>query len=147
MTCCLRCCMSMEKSFASLSYGGTFRDYQRHLMKNLEDRLDERKLNIVTPPGSGKIVLGLELVRRIGEPCLVISSTEVMRNHWVENFVSSFDEAIGHCHYCAILFFGCEGGNIGFYLPGIFQYFCGGNHSPFTLPLNIVPTAFPATMS
>lgn len=82
--------MSMEKSFASLSYRGTFRDYQRHLLKNLEDRLDERKLNIVTPPGSGKIVLGLELVRRIGEPCLVISSTEVMRNHWVENFVSSF---------------------------------------------------------
>ena len=82
--------MSMEKSFEAVSYRGTFRDYQRHLLKKLEDRLDERKLNIVTPPASGKVVLGLELVRRMGEPCLVISSTDVMRTHWVENFVNCF---------------------------------------------------------
>ena len=49
--------MNMSKSFALASYKGTFRDYQRHLLKKLEHRLDERKLNIVTPPGSGKVVL------------------------------------------------------------------------------------------
>ena len=82
--------MNMSKSFALASYKGTFRDYQRHLLKKLEYRLDERKLNIVTPPGSGKVVLGLELVRRIGEPCLIISSTDIMRTHWAENFVTHF---------------------------------------------------------
>lgn len=82
--------MNMSKNFALASYKGTFRDYQRHLLKKLEYRLDERKLNIVTPPGSGKVVLGLELACRIGEPCLIISSTDIMRTHWAENFVTHF---------------------------------------------------------
>lgn len=86
----MRCNMNMSKSFAIASYNGIFRDYQRHLLKKLEDRLDEKKLNIVTPPGSGKIVLGLELVRRIGEPCLIVSSTEVMCTHWADHFMSCF---------------------------------------------------------
>ena len=82
--------MNLSKSFKLASYKGTFRDYQRHLLKKLEYRLDEKKLNIVTPPESGKVVLGLELICRIGEPCLIISSTDVMRIHWAENFVSQF---------------------------------------------------------
>ena len=82
--------MSIEKSFEAASYRGAFRDYQRHLLKRLEDDLDERKLNIVTPPGSGKVLLGLEIIRSIGDPCLIVSSTEVMRNHWGEHFVTEF---------------------------------------------------------
>ena len=82
--------MNPSKSFEHASYKGTFRDYQRHLLKKLEHRLDERKLNIVTPPGSGKMVLGLELVRRIGEPCLIVSSTEVMCTQWTEQFMTCF---------------------------------------------------------
>lgn len=80
----------MKKSFESVSYRGVFRDYQRNLLRKLEDRLDEHRLNIVTPPGSGKIVVGLEIVRRIGEPCLILSSTDVMRAHWTQQFVESF---------------------------------------------------------
>lgn len=82
--------MNYEKVFEAASYRGTFRDYQRHLLKNLEERLDDSKLNIVTPSGSGKVVLGLELIRRMGAPCLIISSTEVMRTHWAEHFVTQF---------------------------------------------------------
>ena len=82
--------MNLSKRFELASYRGTFRDYQRILLRKLEDRLDEKKLNIVTPPGSGKVVLGLELVRRIGEPCLIVSSTEVMRTHWAEHFMTEF---------------------------------------------------------
>lgn len=82
--------MSIEKSFAGISYRGTFRDYQRHLLKKLEERLDERKLNIVTPPGSGKVALGLEIVRRIKAPCLVISPTEITRSRWGDCFANFF---------------------------------------------------------
>lgn len=82
--------MSIEKSFAGISYRGSFRDYQRHLLRKLEERLDERKLNIVTPPGSGKVALGLEIVRRIKAPCLVISTTDITRSRWGDCFVSSF---------------------------------------------------------
>ena len=82
--------MNLNKSFKLASYKGTFRDYQRHLLKKLEHRLDEKKLNVVTPPGSGKVVLGLELICRIGEPCLILSSTDAMRSYWADNFVSRF---------------------------------------------------------
>ena len=56
----------------------------------MEDRLDESKIHLITPPGSGKIALGLELVRRMGNPCLVLSSTITMQHHWGENFISQF---------------------------------------------------------
>ncbi len=82
--------MKIDKSFEEASYQGTFRDFQRQLLKKLEDRLDERKLNIVTPPGSGKVVLGLEIVRRKGAPCLVISPNAITRAHWGEQFAACF---------------------------------------------------------
>ena len=80
----------MEKSFANITFRGSFRDYQRNLLHRLEDRLDENRLHIVTPPGSGKIVIGLELLRRIGDPCLILSTTETSRLQWFEGFTRHF---------------------------------------------------------
>lgn len=82
--------MKITKTFGSVEYQGSFRDYQRHLLRRMEDRLDESKINLITPPGSGKISLGLEIVRRMGSPCLILSSTESIRNHWGEIFTSRF---------------------------------------------------------
>lgn len=82
--------MKTTKTFSSVEYQGSFRDYQRHLLRRMEDRLDESKIHLITPPGSGKIALGLEIVRRMGSPCLILSSTTTMQNHWGENFISQF---------------------------------------------------------
>lgn len=82
--------MSSSKSFNLVEYRGGFRDYQRHLLRRMESRMDESRINIVAPPGSGKIALGLELVRRIGASCIILSSTSTMQHHWGENFIAHF---------------------------------------------------------
>lgn len=80
----------MKTSFESVAYRGTFWDYQRVILRRLEDRLDENRLNIVTPPGSGKILIGLEIARRIGDPCLILSSTDISCGHWTSQLVRQF---------------------------------------------------------
>jgi hypothetical protein len=82
--------MKITKTFGSVEYQGNFRDYQRHLLRRMEDRLDESKINLITPPGSGKTVLGLEIIKRMSSPCLILTSTESIRNHWSETFTSRF---------------------------------------------------------
>jgi superfamily II DNA or RNA helicase len=50
----------------------------------------EGKLNIVAAPGSGKTILGLELIRRCGKACLIISPTVATRDHWGKRFREYF---------------------------------------------------------
>lgn len=82
--------MKIQEKFDAVAYQGTFRDYQRHLLGRVDDRLGEGKLNIVTPPGSGKTVLGLEMARRLGNPCLILCPDTVTCKHWGECLSTSF---------------------------------------------------------
>ena len=59
--------------YEGVAFKGTLRDYQQRILDNAGQYIAEGKLNIIAPPGSGKTILGLELIRRIGEPCLIIS--------------------------------------------------------------------------
>lgn len=57
-----------------LAFGGTWRRYQALALEAFEnDRLSgERRTHIMAPPGSGKTLLGMELVRRLGARALVL---------------------------------------------------------------------------
>lgn len=68
--------------FEGVEFQGTFRRFQQRVLDNAEKCVAEGKLNIVATPGSGKTILGLELIRRLGAPCLIISPTESTRDHW-----------------------------------------------------------------
>lgn len=68
--------------YEGVAFQGTFRDYQQMVLDHAEQYIAEGKLNIVAPPGSGKTILGLELIRRIGEACLIITPTVATRDHW-----------------------------------------------------------------
>lgn len=98
--------MKTTKTFGLVEYGGSFRDYQRLLLRRMGSRLEESKLHLITPPGSGKISIGLELVRRMGSPCLILTPTSAMRNHWADAFVSQFlpesekDQIPEYLSYC-----------------------------------------------
>ncbi|MDE6075221.1 MAG: DEAD/DEAH box helicase family protein, partial [Clostridia bacterium] len=46
--------------------------------------------HIVAAPGSGKTVLGLELIVRLKEPCLILSPTTTIRNQWGDRFAEHF---------------------------------------------------------
>ncbi len=76
--------------FDRIHFHGQFRDYQSRVLSNADKYLTDGKVNIVAAPGSGKTVLGLELIRRIGEPCLIFSPTTAIREQWGERFFNLF---------------------------------------------------------
>lgn len=70
--------MTIEK----MKFNGTFRDYQQRVIDNSDQYLKDGKINIVAAPGSGKTVLGLELIRKLGKPCIIFSPTAAIREQW-----------------------------------------------------------------
>ena len=78
--------------FEKVQFRGNFRDYQRRVLENADQYLKDGKINIVAAPGSGKTVLGLELIRRLGSPCIILSPTTAIRQQWGERFKDLFLE-------------------------------------------------------
>ena len=78
--------------FKNLRFQGTFRYYQQRVLDNADAYLKDGKINIVAAPGSGKTVLGLELIRRLGNACIILSPTTAIRQQWGERFKSLFLE-------------------------------------------------------
>ena len=77
-------------NFENIEFKGTFRDYQRRILDSADLYLTDGKINIVAAPGSGKTILGLELIRRLGNPCIILSPTTTIREQWGERFRESF---------------------------------------------------------
>lgn len=67
-----------------------WRPYQARVLGELEDHLSDGRLHVVAAPGSGKTVLGLEVMRRLGSPALVLAPTLTIRDQWVQRFVDLF---------------------------------------------------------
>lgn len=78
------------QGFERVHFKGTFRDYQQRVLDRADGYLRDGKLHIVAAPGSGKTVLGLELIRKIGKPCLILSPTTAIREQWRARFCSLF---------------------------------------------------------
>ena len=76
--------------FERTHFKGVFRDYQQRVLDNADKYLKDGKINIVAAPGSGKTVLGLELIRRLGSPCIVLSPTTAIRQQWGARFKDLF---------------------------------------------------------
>lgn len=76
--------------YNNIYFHGTFRDYQQRVLDNADRYLKDGKINIVAAPGSGKTVLGHELIRRLGAPCIILSPTTAIRQQWGEKFRDLF---------------------------------------------------------
>ena len=72
--------------FKEVHFKGNFRSYQSRVLGNVKRYLEDGKIHIVAAPGSGKTVLGLELIRRMDEPCLILSPTTAIREQWGQRF-------------------------------------------------------------
>ena len=68
--------------FKNVNFKGNFRDYQQRVLDNANTYLKDGKINIVAAPGSGKTVLGLELIRRLASHCIILSPTTAIRQQW-----------------------------------------------------------------
>ncbi|MBF9016022.1 MULTISPECIES: DEAD/DEAH box helicase family protein [unclassified Oceanispirochaeta] len=67
-----------------------WRGYQERVLQEIETHLSDNKLHIIAPPGSGKTVLGLEVVRQLNKRTLILSPTITVRNQWIQRFVELF---------------------------------------------------------
>jgi superfamily II DNA or RNA helicase len=70
--------------FDELSFGGEWRRYQKAAIAAFDrDRAaGQRRTHIVAPPGSGKTLVGVELVRRIGRRALVLTPNSAVQMQW-----------------------------------------------------------------
>lgn len=67
-----------------------WRKYQQKVLDEIDKHLADDHLHVVAPPGSGKTVLGLEIVCRIGQPVLILAPTLAIRDQWQHRFEELF---------------------------------------------------------
>lgn len=79
-----------DPRFEGVRFSGTFREYQQRVIHNISKHLSNEKIHIVAAPGSGKTILGLELIRMLGKPALILSPTIAIRDQWKERFEEMF---------------------------------------------------------
>lgn len=75
--------------FKNLEFIFPWRSYQEKFINNISRHIVDNHLHVVAPPGSGKTILGIEIVRRIGKKTLVLAPTLTVRNQW-ENRLQTF---------------------------------------------------------
>ncbi len=73
-----------------LEFRGTWREYQQRVLSRAEKYLSDKKIHIVAAPGSGKTTLGIELIRRQGKPCLILSPSITIRQQWISRMEEVF---------------------------------------------------------
>jgi len=73
-----------------MAFRKEWRVYQSRLLGHLDRYLDNKRLHLVAAPGSGKTVIGLEVIRRLNQPTLVLAPTITIRDQWVDRLVDLF---------------------------------------------------------
>lgn len=71
--------------FDQMSFEGTWRKYQELALDTFDADLarGNRKTHVVAPPGSGKTLIGMEIVRRRAEPALVLCPNAAIQAQWL----------------------------------------------------------------
>ncbi len=84
--------------FASLALETPLRPSQVDAIEAFEsDRAAGRtSTHLVAPPGSGKTVVGLEIVRRLGRPALVLAPTATIQAQWVDKLALFCEDPAAH---------------------------------------------------
>ena len=73
-----------------MRFSGRWRDYQQRVIDEIDHHLLDRRIHVVAAPGSGKTILGLEIVRRLGRPAVILSPTRTIRDQWPARLVPLF---------------------------------------------------------
>jgi superfamily II DNA or RNA helicase len=70
--------------FDELKFAGEWRRYQRAALAAFDRAVKQgdTRTHIVAPPGSGKTLLGVELIRRLGKRALVLSPNQAIQQQW-----------------------------------------------------------------
>jgi superfamily II DNA or RNA helicase len=79
-------CVRAEKGLlAPLRFPGRWRRYQELALEAFERdrRAGRRSTHVLAPPGSGKTLLGMEIVRRLGTRALVLCPNSAVQAQWL----------------------------------------------------------------
>ncbi|WP_299680166.1 DEAD/DEAH box helicase family protein [uncultured Dokdonia sp.] len=79
--------ISLQNTF---QFKYTWRSYQRRFLEGFATHFEDHHLHVVAPPGSGKTVLGLEMIRRVDQKTIVFAPTLTIRNQWEERMYECF---------------------------------------------------------
>lgn len=71
-------------------FKGNFRKYQAEVLKEFDKHIKDRKINVVAAPGSGKTILGLQMICKMNQHVLILAPTITIRNQWKERFITSY---------------------------------------------------------
>ena len=74
----------------AMRFRGVWRPAQARVLRRAEEDLRDGRLHVVAAPGSGKTTLGLEIVRRLGVPCLTLAPTRTIRDQWLQRLRADF---------------------------------------------------------
>jgi|SRR5262245_26907037 len=75
---------------SDVRFRASWRDYQIRVLDELKNHIKDGRLHVVAAPGSGKTVLGLEVIRRLNRPALVLVPTRTIREQWVDRLAHFF---------------------------------------------------------
>lgn len=79
----------MLTSLNDLKFIYPWRSYQSELLKHFDSHILDDHFHVIAPPGSGKTILGIEIIRKVGKKTLVLAPTLTIRNQW-ENRLQNF---------------------------------------------------------
>ena len=82
--------MQQQSLSEVMNFRKGWRVYQSRLLDQLDRYLANKRLHLVAAPGSGKTVLGLEVIRRVSQPTLVLAPTITIRDQWVDRLIELF---------------------------------------------------------
>jgi len=78
--------------FNALKFQFPWRSYQDKLLKNFDTHIEDNHFHVIAPPGSGKTILGIEILRRIGKKTLVLAPTLTIRDQWQDRLQTFFTD-------------------------------------------------------
>lgn len=73
-----------------LKFDGQWRSYQKRVLDRADNYLKDKRIHIVAAPGSGKTTLGIELIRRLNQPALVLAPSINIRNQWIGRIADAY---------------------------------------------------------
>lgn len=76
-----------------LSFRQPFRKYQRMILEQIVVQQKDHKYHLVAPPGAGKTIIGLELIRQFDQPAVVFAPTTTIQAQWYEKVGMFLDPA------------------------------------------------------
>jgi superfamily II DNA or RNA helicase len=80
----------------SFRFRHAWRPYQQRVLDAFDHHVGDRHFHVAAAPGAGKTILGLEAIRRLQRPALVLAPTTAIRDQWLQRLRESFLQQTGN---------------------------------------------------